>query len=93
MGTLTCCRTPSPGRATEGRGGSERSVLITKLYTNVLISMACFIKRHAYIYIYINKHMRQVHKYWDIDTILIFVALYHTTMKRTSCALTVDLKL
>ncbi len=30
-----------------------------------------------YIYIYIYS---QVHKYWDIDTILTFLALYTTTM-------------
>ncbi len=31
--------------------------------------------RALYIYIY-----SQVHKYWDIDTILTFLALYTTTM-------------
>ncbi len=35
----------------------------------------------AYIYIYIYICMySQVHKYWDIDTILTFLALYTTTM-------------
>ncbi len=32
---------------------------------------------YIYIYIYIYS---QVHKYWDIDTILTFLALYTTTM-------------
>ena len=28
----------------------------------------------------VNPTYSQVHKYWDIDTILIFLALYTTTM-------------
>ena len=37
----------------------------------------------------------QVHKYWDIDTILIFLALYTTTMdlRCTRCALCADFNL
>ncbi len=29
---------------------------------------------------YLNETYSQVHKYWDIDTILTFLALYTTTM-------------
>ncbi len=36
-----------------------------------------FVLRYIYIYIYTYS---QVHKYWDMDTILTFLALYTTTM-------------
>ncbi len=39
--------------------------------------MYMYMCTHVYIYIYIYS---QVHKYWDIDTILTFLALYTTTM-------------
>ncbi len=43
-----------------------------KLFFNLVI---CICKWTLHIYIY-----SQVHKYWDIDTILTFLALYTTTM-------------
>ncbi len=38
-----------------------------------------YVSIHIYIYIYIYIYS-QVHKYWDIDTILTCLALYTTTM-------------
>ncbi len=45
---------------------------------NLLKEVIYTYSSHKYcIYIYIYS---QVHKYWDIDTILTFLALYTTTM-------------
>ncbi len=38
-----------------------------------------YIHEKQVIYLYVNIYS-QVHKYWDIDTILTFLALYTTTM-------------
>ncbi len=43
------------------------------MYIHNIYTVCNFI--YMYIYIY-----SQVHKYWDIDTILTFLALYTTTM-------------
>ncbi len=45
------------------------------VYMYMYICVCVYIYIYIYIYIY-----SQVHKYWDIDTILTFLALYTTTM-------------
>ncbi len=52
-----------------------------KLTSSVDISFHIQYISHAYTHIgYIIYIYSQVHKYWDIDTILTFLALYTTTM-------------
>ncbi len=42
---------------------------------NHVLNMLCTMLNHSLFQMY-----SQVHKYWDIDTILTFLALYTTTM-------------
>ena len=56
----------SEGTETEGNSGREFSFLPKSCFQQTA-SKTCFLELNYY---------RQVHKYWDIDTIQIFLALY-----------------
>ncbi len=54
---------------------------INQLFDDILIIWPAPVYIYVCIYIYIYIYIySQVHKYWDIDTILTFLALYTTTM-------------
>ncbi len=72
------------------RNSEKQSLSLVKKLRKLRIHrgkiLNCEMKSHNYLYYFFIPWQKwasiysQVHKYWDIDTILTFLALYTTTM-------------